>query len=65
MRTTRFTGGSDFNDYLTVSNFCIDKVDVNMSEKKYNYLKETDNIAELEQKIKNLEDKLKNSVASN
>lgn len=36
--------GSDFNDYLTVSNFCIDKVDVNMSEKKYNDLKETVNI---------------------
>ena len=28
-------------------------------------LQETDNLIELEQKIKNLEDKLKNSVASN
>jgi len=48
------------------SNFTeADKVDITNLVKEIKSLQETDNLIELEQKIKNLEDKLKNSVASN
>lgn len=48
------------------SNFTdADKTDITTLVNEIKSLKETDNLPELEQKIKNLEDKLKNSVASN
>ena len=42
-----------------------EKTDITTIVNEIKALKETDDIAQLEQKIKNLEDKLKNSVASN